>query len=76
MSYQNKRQTKNKILLDILKDIDLNKISNKEAAFFNKETTNFFNKSSRSSGILSTALFITLIAIGSKNLVMILLLIL
>ena len=37
MSYQNKRQTKNKILLDILKDIDLNKISNKEAAFFNKK---------------------------------------
>ena len=37
MSYQNKRQIKNKILLDILKDIDLNKISNKEAAFFNKK---------------------------------------
>ena len=51
MSYQNKRQTKNKILLDILKDIDLNKISNKEAAFFNKKNSNhrgigsYWNKS-------------------------------
>ena len=34
MSYQNKRQLK---YYYILKDIDLNKISNKEAAFFNKK---------------------------------------
>ena len=51
MSYQNKRQTKNKILLDILKDIDLNKISNKEAAFLIKKNSNhrgigsYWNKS-------------------------------
>ena len=37
MSYQNKRQTKNKILLDILKDIDLNKISNKKQLFNKKK---------------------------------------